>query len=95
LKDKWKKEMEETAEQVFSSYEELKTVCQISQNFKQQYDISNQCKTTEKIKENLHRWYLLAAPVAEFRSVIKCCASTKYRLSIISDMVQQTLKLNG
>jgi hypothetical protein len=39
-KDKLNNEIEETAEQVFSSHEELKTVCQISQNFKQRYDIS-------------------------------------------------------
>jgi transposase len=69
--DKWNSEMEETVEQVFSSHEELKTAYQISQDFKQWYDIGNRNKATAQITETLHRWYLQAASIEEFMSVIK------------------------
>ena len=70
-KDKWSNEMQKTVEQVFSSYHELKAAYQISQDFKQWYDISNRIKTSENITENLHSWYLQAATISEFKSVIK------------------------
>ncbi|MDR2764139.1 MAG: transposase [Tannerella sp.] len=69
--EKRNSEMEETIHQVFSNHEELKTAYRISQDFKRWYDISNRFKTTEKNTEDLHRWYLQAATIAEFKSVIK------------------------
>jgi transposase len=68
---KWNREMEETIYQVFTNHEELKTAYQTSQDFKRWYNISNQFKTTDKITADLHQWYLLAAPIEEFKSVIK------------------------
>jgi transposase len=69
--DKWNSEMEETVSQVFINHEELKTAYQVSQNFKRWYNIGNRFKTTDKITADLHQWYRQAAPVEEFKSVIK------------------------
>ena len=69
--DKWNSEMEETIFQVFTNHEELKTAYQISQDFKQWYNICNRLKTIGKITADLHQWYLRAAPIEEFKSVIK------------------------
>jgi hypothetical protein len=69
--DKWNSEMKETVNQVFNCHEELKKAYQISQNFKQWYDIGNRNKTTARITEDLHQWYLQATPIAELKSVIK------------------------
>jgi transposase len=64
-------EMGETVEPVFNRHEELKEAYPISQDFKQWYDIANRNQTTVPITENLHQWYFQAAPIAEFKSVIK------------------------
>jgi transposase len=69
--DKWNNEMEETIERVFNCHEELKKAYQISQHFKQWYDIGNRMKTTAQLTGNLHQWYLQAASIEEFMSVIK------------------------
>jgi transposase len=69
--DKWSDEMKETVNQVFNCHEELKKADQISQDFKRWYDIGNRNKTTARITEDLHQWYLQALPIAEFKSVIK------------------------
>ena len=69
--DKWNSEMEETIYQVFINHEELKTAYQISQDFKQWYNFGNRLKATDKITADLHQWYFSAAPIEEFKSVIK------------------------
>jgi transposase len=48
--DKWNDEMKETINQVFAMHNELKTACQISQNFECWYRYENSVKPTEQIK---------------------------------------------
>ena len=45
--DKWNSEMQETINQVFEKYDDLKTAYQISQDFKKWYDYSNRFKTAD------------------------------------------------
>ena len=80
--DKWSAEREETMYQAFKNHEELKTAYQICQDFKQWYNLENRVKSTEKITENLHRWYLNAVKIPEFKSVIKMLR--KHELQIIN-----------
>jgi transposase len=68
--EKWNSEMKETIYQIFNVHEELKTACGISLDFNRWYDISNRFKASEKITENLYRWYLQAAQIAAFKRVI-------------------------
>jgi transposase len=91
--DKWNSEMKETVNQVFNCSEELKKAYQISQDFKHWYDIGNRNKTTAQITENLHQWYLQAAPIAEFKSVIKMVH--KHEQQIINYFRQYVEELYG
>ena len=68
---KWSSEMEETIYQTFTNHEELKTAYQISQDFKQWYEISNRVKPIAKITQELHQWYLQAAASEDFKRVVK------------------------
>jgi transposase len=69
--DKWNAEMQETINQVFEQYDDLKLAYQISQNFKQWYDYKNRCKPTCEITKSLYKWYEQAWELKEFESVIK------------------------
>jgi transposase len=69
--DKWNDEMECVVNQVFTEHNELKTVYEISQKFKQWYNYDNCFKSVEKITENLHNWYGEAFQIPEFKGVVK------------------------
>ena len=69
--DKWNKEMQETINQLFEKYDDLKMAYQISQNFKHWYDYKNHHKTVAEINKSLYQWYEQAMQVEEFESVVK------------------------
>jgi transposase len=69
--DKWNTEMNETINQVFEKYDELKTAYQISQNFKKWYDYKNRFRPTFEITKGLCQWYEQARELKEFESVKK------------------------
>jgi transposase len=69
--DKWSEDMEQTVNQVFEKYNDLKTAYQISQNFKHWYNYQNRFKSRDEITNNLYQWYGQARELKEFESVIK------------------------
>jgi transposase len=69
--DKWNNEMQETINQVFEKYDDLKMAYQISQEFKKWYDYKNRFKPTWEITKTLCQWYEQAGELKEFESVIK------------------------
>jgi transposase len=69
--DKWNDEMQETINQVFEKYDNLKMAYQISQDFKKWYDYKNRFKPACEITGSLYQWYEQARELKEFESVIK------------------------
>jgi len=69
--DKWNAEMNETVNQVFEKYDDLKMAYHISQDFKKWYDYTNRFKPACEITKSLYRWYEQAQELKEFESVIK------------------------
>jgi len=69
--NKWNSEMQETINQVFEKYDELKKAYQISQDFKKWYDYKNRFKPICEITKNLYSWYEQAQEIKEFESVVK------------------------
>jgi len=69
--DKWNDGMENTVNQIFEKYDDLKKAYQISQDFKRWYDYKNCFNSTEKITKDLYQWYEQARQIKEFGSVIK------------------------
>ena len=69
--DKWNDQMQETINQVFEKYDDLKIAYQISQDFKKWYDYKNRFKPSCEITKNLCQWYEKAQKLKEFESVIK------------------------
>jgi transposase len=54
---KWSEKTEELMKQIFSKYKELKTVYELSRDFKNWYDRSNCHKEKAWIQQNLYQWY--------------------------------------
>jgi transposase len=69
--DKWSDEMKKTVNHVFEKFNDLKLAYQISQKFKQWYDLQNHVKSIESITKNLHKWYEQARKLDAFNRVIK------------------------
>jgi transposase len=63
--------MQETVEQIFMKHRDIKTAYRISQDFKLWYAYENGTKPAETTKNNLQQWYVQAAQIGEFKSVVK------------------------
>jgi transposase len=84
---KWNEEMQETLEQLFMKHQDIKTAYRISQDFKLWYAYENATKPAETTKNNLQQWYVKAAQIDEFKSVIKMIRKHDRKYSTTSGTV--------
>ena len=70
---KWSEQTTELMKQIFSKYKELKTVYDLSQDFKNWYDRNNCLKDKTWIQESLYLWYnkVKEANLEEMMPVVK------------------------
>jgi len=80
--DKWSNAGTELMNRVFENHQELKTAYQISQQFKNWYDISNCQLDKTKIKDDLDKWYntVKNTGIKEFVSVVKMIRKHEYEI---------------
>ena len=71
--DKWKEDTKKLMNQIFRKYKKLKMAYDLSQNFKQWYDINNYKNDKNSIRNNLWNWCekVKVSEIEEFRSVVK------------------------
>jgi transposase len=84
--DKWSETTKELMNTIFKKHRKLKTAYDLSQNFKEWYDIKNyneaEKKDKLKIKEALSKWYdkVKNSKIKEFISVVKMIKKHEYEI---------------
>ena len=80
--EKWMETTGQLMSQIFDKHKDLKTVCDLSQNFKKGYDKSNCFKQGAAIKNDLYQWYeqVQKAGLDEMKSVVKMIRKHQYEI---------------
>jgi transposase len=83
--DKWSETGKELMNQFYRKYDEIKTAYELSQEFKNWYDIRNKSKGRSVIEEELYHWHTKTKLVetnefTEFKSFVKMIRKHEYEI---------------
>ena len=80
--EKWTETTKQMMSQIFDKHKDLKTVYDLSQDFKKWYDKSNCLKTGADIKNELYQWYRQVenAALDEIKPVVKMIRKHQYEI---------------